>query len=81
MSNGKSKAPELFVDNDPYQWDKTTITGAELRTLAGIPQSAEIYQKIPGQPDRRVLDDTTVDLAEHPGPERFSTQSPGSQAG
>lgn len=71
----------VFVDGDKYDWDKKTITGAELRMLAAIPQNAEIYLKVPGKPDDPVNDNTTIDLERHHGPARFSTQSPGSQAG
>lgn len=71
----------IFVDGDKYEWDKGTITGAELRTVAAIPQSAQIYLKVPGQPDDPVNDESTIDLARHHGPAKFSTQSPGSQAG
>jgi len=71
----------VFVDNDKYEWEKSTITGAELRMLAAIPQNAQIYIKVPGKPDDPVNGDTTIDLAKHHGPARFSTQSPGSQAG
>lgn len=81
MTNDKANKPELFIDNERYDWNKSTITGAELRALAGIPDSAQIYQHIPGQPDREIMADTIVNLAEHKGPERFSSQSPGSQAG
>ena len=71
----------LFVDGDKYEWDKPAITGAELRMLAAIPQNAQIYLKVPGKPDELVSDTTSIDLAKHHGPARFSTQSPGSQAG
>lgn len=71
----------VFVDGDKYDWEKETITGAELRMLAAIPQNAEIYLKVPGKPDDPVNDNTTIDLAKHHGPAKFSTQSPGSQAG
>lgn len=71
----------VFVDGDKYDWGKSTITGAELRALAAIPQNAQIFLKVPGKPDDPVSDDTTVDLEKHHGPARFSTQSPGSQAG
>lgn len=81
MTNDKANKPELFVDNEPYNWEKDTITGAELRALAGIPDGAQIFQHIPGQPDREIKADTVVDLTKRKGPERFSTQSPGSQAG
>lgn len=75
------KKYQLFVDNEKYEWEKNTITGAELRVLAGIPDGAEIYMKVPGKPDVEVKNDTVVDLEKHHGPAKFSTQSPGSQAG
>ncbi len=71
----------LFVDGDKYEWEKSTITGAELRVLAGIPQNAQIFLKVHGKPDEPIADGTSTDLASHHGPARFSTQSPGSQAG
>lgn len=71
----------VFVDGDKYEWEKGTITGAEIRTLAAIPQNAQIFLKVPGKTDQPVNNETTIDLAKHHGPARFSTQSPGSQAG
>ena len=71
----------VFVDGDKYEWDKPTITGAQLRVLAAIPDSAEIFLKVPGKPDAEVRNETVIDLEHHHGPARFSTQSPGSQAG
>ncbi len=71
----------VFVDGDKYDWEKSTIAGADLRTLAAIPQNAEIYLKVPGKPDEPVNNDTMINLAEHHVPARFSTQVPGSQAG
>lgn len=71
----------LFVDSDKYEWEKNTITGAELRSLAGIPQNAQIFLKVPGSPDQPINDQTVTELVERHGPARFSTQSPGSQAG
>lgn len=77
----KPKRFELFVDGEKYEWEKNTITGAELRDLAGIPDSAQIFQHVPGKPDIEIKNDTVVDLEKHHGPVKFSTQSPGSQAG
>lgn len=71
----------VFVDGDKYEWEKATISGAELRVLAAIPQNAEIYLKVPGHPDALVSEDAPIDLAGHHGPARFSTQAAGSQAG
>ena len=71
----------LFVDGDKFEWEKTTITGAELRVLAAIPQGAQIFLKVPSKPDAPISDQTTTELVDRHGPARFSTQSPGSQAG
>jgi len=78
MSNEKIL---LFVDGDKYEWEKSTITGSELRVLAGIPQGAQIFLKVPSMPDVPISDQTTTELVDRHGPARFSTQSPGSQAG
>jgi len=75
------KGFELFVDGDKYTWKEDTITGAQLRTLAAIPEGVEIFLQVPGKPDQPIADTTAVNLKEHHGPARFSTQSPGSQAG
>jgi len=71
----------FFVDNDKYEWDKPTVTGADLRVLAAIPSGAQIFLKVPGKPDVPVIDSTSINLAEHHGPAKFSTQAVGSQAG
>lgn len=73
--------PELFIDNERYDWNKDTITGAELRVLGSLPDDVQIFWKIPGHPDQEVKNNTVVDLKKNPGPDRFSTQSVGSQAG
>jgi hypothetical protein len=75
-----SKKYQLFVDNEKYLWDESTITGAQLRVLAGIPDSAQVFQKIPGKPDLEITNTTVVDLTKH-DQTKFSTQSTGSQAG
>lgn len=81
MSRGNSNRPELFIDNERYDWDKESITAEELRVLGAIPAGVQIFWKRPGQPDIEVGAGMVIDLAEHPGPERFSTQAVGSQAG
>ncbi len=75
------KAFELFIDNDKYTWGEDTITGAQLRVLGAIPEGVDIFLKVPGKPDKPIENTTSVNLKEHHGPARFSTQSPGSQAG
>ena len=79
--NEKSHKPEVFVDNQAYDWDQPTITGAQLRVLAAIPQDVQIFHKVPGHPDVQVSDSTVINLSVIKGPDRFSTQAVGSQAG
>lgn len=76
-----SGPPELFIDNQPYDWDKPTITGSQIRVLGSLPQDVQIFQKIPSKPDREIKNDTVVTLKETKGPDRFSSQPVGSQAG
>ena len=77
----ENNRPDVIVDNDGYEWDQNTITGAQLRVLASLPTDVEIFHKIPGHPDEEVKDNTVVDLTLQKGPDRFSTQPVGSQAG
>lgn len=77
----ESNRPDLFIGNDPYDWDKPTITGAQLRELGSLPDDVDIFHKVPGYPDEQVKNDTIVDLTKQKGPDRFSTQPVGSQAG
>lgn len=76
-----AKKFELFIDGDKYEWHENAITGAQLRQLGSIPEGVDIFLKVPGKPDQPILDQTSVDLEHHHGPAKFSTQSPGSQAG
>jgi Multiubiquitin len=72
---------DLFIDGDKYHWEHSMITGAQLRVLGAIPEGVDIFLQVPGKPDKPITDTTSVNLEEHHGPARFSTQSPGSQAG
>lgn len=73
--------PELFVDNERYDWNTDKITGAQIRTLASLPDDVQIFYKVPGQPDVEIKDTTIIDLSHTKGPDRFYSQAVGSQAG
>lgn len=81
MSKEQSNRPELFVDNEAYQWDQDTITGSQIRELAALPDDVQIFHEVPGEPDEIVENETVVDLTLQKRPDRFSTQPVGSQAG
>jgi hypothetical protein len=72
---------KLFVDSEKYEWEKPTITGSDLRSLAGIPGGVDIFLEVPGKPDEPIANGSVVDLQHHHGPAKFSTQATGSQAG
>jgi len=76
-----NKKYDIFVDNEKYPWEESSINGAQIRVLAGVPEGAQIFLEVPGKPDLEIKNDTTVDLEAHHGHARFSTQSTGSQAG
>lgn len=72
----------IFVDGDKFEWEKETISFSELRTLAAIPEGVQVFLEVPGKPDIEFKSDSPpLDLIKQRGPARFSTQSPGSQAG
>lgn len=79
--HGKKKW-KIQIENDVYEWDSQFITGAQVRTLGpGIPESMDLFLKIPGKPGRLIKNEDTVDLDEQPGIEKFYAQESGSEAG
>ncbi len=79
MASGKKEF--FFVDNGKYDWEgPSVITGEQVRAAASVPANVELYEKVPGKPDRLVQNDTEVNLAGN-APVHFSTQAAGSTAG
>ncbi|MDP2343760.1 MAG: multiubiquitin domain-containing protein [Deltaproteobacteria bacterium] len=72
---------QFMVDNEPFDWDGDLITYEQLKDKASIPDNVLIFQKVPGKPDIEIKPGVTVNLALHPGIDRFSTQAPQSGAG
>ena len=70
----------LMVDNEPYEWPSDSITGAQIRTLASVPDGVQVWKKNHGSPDSLVELATVIDLSA-PGIERFSLQEANSGAG
>ncbi|MCK1481014.1 multiubiquitin domain-containing protein [Bradyrhizobium sp. 197] len=77
-----SKKHKIKVENDVYEWESQFITGAQVRALGpGIPDSMDLFLKVPGQPGRLIKNDESVDLDQHPGIEKFYAQESSSEAG
>ncbi|WP_167481059.1 multiubiquitin domain-containing protein [Mesorhizobium waimense] len=69
------------IENEIYEWDNQTITGAEVRGVGpGIPDSMDLYMKMPGQPGRLVGRGESIDLRQS-GIEKFYAQDASSEAG
>lgn len=71
--------PALFVDGDPYPWPDPSITGAQIRTLASIPENVDLFLKVPGHPDKLIENSTILPLGEQKP--HLSTQAVGSKGG
>lgn len=61
---------KLIVDQNPFTWPEPTITGAQIKALAGVDPSYGVWQEIPGgKTDPEISDNQSVDLSK-PGTEK-----------
>lgn len=74
MANDKKNRPDhIFIDRKKYDWDEDTITGLQIKNLAGVDVAAyNVWQDVPGPEDIPVADNQPVDLTQ-PGVEKFFT--------
>ena len=71
----------IRIDRAEYEWSEEKITGAQLRHLTPtpIPDDRDLFQIVPGHPDRKIKSDDTVRV--HDGLRFFTapnTINPGS---
>ena len=54
----------IRIDRTQYEWSGEKINGAQLRRLpqTPIPPERDLFQVIPGHPDRKIKDDDTVEV-------------------
>lgn len=76
----RKKEFKLMIDNELFVWEKSQITGSEIRQLGAVPDGVQVWKKNHGKPDSLVELTTVVDLSEH-GIEKFSLQEASSGAG
>lgn len=69
---GKPAKPyKILIDHKPHDWPNPTITGANIKQLAGVDQTAfEAWQDVPGPEDLLIGNSDQVDLTK-PGNEKF----------
>ena len=60
----EDKAFTIRIDRTEYSWQEEKISGAQLRNLppTPIPADRDLFQVIPGHPDRKIKDDDTVEV-------------------
>lgn len=64
---------KIIVDQKPHDWPKPTITGLEIKKLAGVdPNAYDAWQDVHGPDDLLIKDNDKVDLTAK-GTERFFT--------
>ena len=73
------KKLEIIINGDQYNWFKQFITGAEVKVLAGIEMSSELFLAItrPWE-DELITNDISIDLA-RPGIEHFYSKKLGEE--
>jgi hypothetical protein len=68
MQNAESKTPTkthitIHINDKPYHVDRSDMTGAEIKTLGGIPPQNRLFREVPGPGDDvAIADDDTVEL-------------------
>ena len=58
------KVFKIQIDRTEYDWAEEKISGAQLRRLppTPIPPDRDLFQVVPGHPDRKIKDDDTVEV-------------------
>lgn len=69
----KDKGYKILVDRKPYRHEESTITGAQIKVIAGVDAGTyEAWLDVPGPEDQQLADTDVVDLTAC-GVERFFT--------
>ncbi len=82
MSKSEGDKFKFFVNGVKFEVDKPSITGAEIKTKAGIDPGFGLFLEVhgPDAEDKKIADSDSVNLAD-PGVEKFYTVSPGTFGG
>ena len=72
VESAHAKKYSIVIDHNHYEWAMPTISGREIKNLAGVDPAYGVWQDLAGPNDPPVEDDQRVDLTT-PGTERFFT--------
>lgn len=76
MTEPEHHTYHFFVDAKKYETEKSSLTGLELKNIAGIPDNYQLYLEEEGDtPDRAISDGEAVSL-DHHGTKHFFAVPP-----
>ena len=64
VSSPKPKGFRIRIDRAEYEVETEKLSGAEIRLVppTPIPADRDLFQVVPGHPDRKIKDDDTVEM-------------------
>lgn len=63
MNDANHSPHHFFVDGKQYTSDKATLTGLEIKTIAGVPGNYQLFLEEEGdKPDRAISDGESIGL-------------------
>ena len=66
--DGHGNRPKTFkftVDDKQFESSEETLTGAQIKAIAGIDPSVALFQESGPGPDKQISDSTVLDLKTH----------------
>lgn len=64
MTETKHPRYHFFVDTKPYETDKESLTGLEIKTIAAVPGNYQLFREEKGEkPDEAISDGQGVKLS------------------
>lgn len=73
----KKRRNHFFVDAKRYETDQTALTGAEIKAIAGVTATYQLFlEEVGDQPDRAISDGESVNLEDEHKPKHFYAVPP-----
>lgn len=64
IDHGHAKTYHFFVDGKKYDVEQSSLTGADVKRIAGVNPTYQLFQEEEGdQPDMPIADSTGIDLS------------------